>query len=225
MPKSVTPNSSSEFSIIVLLSGKGSNLQAILEHIEKHKLNIRISAVISNKVDALGLVIAQNNNIQNIFIDPAQYIDRTDFDAALLRKIESYQSDLIVLAGYMRILSDSFVEHFVHKLINIHPSLLPKFKGMHTHRRVLESKEKLHGCSVHFVNPELDSGPVIAQAKCTVDEQDTEKSLKEKVHQLEHQLYPLVIEWIANKRISLENRTLKIQPKIQTHELPSLEVI
>ena len=193
MPKPTSPKPSSEFSIVVLLSGKGSNFQAILKHIEKRKLNIRISAVISNKAEAQGLKAAQNNGIEPIFLDPSQYTDRTNFDTALLAKIEYYQPDLIVLAGYMRILSSHFVEHFEHKLINIHPSLLPKYKGLKTHQRALNAGDSHGGCSVHIVTSELDDGPILGQKAVAILPNDTSKDLSARVLIEEHHLYQKVL--------------------------------
>jgi phosphoribosylglycinamide formyltransferase-1 len=214
--------STPSFTLVVLLSGKGSNFQAILEYIREHSLNISIATVISNKADAKGLVIAQENNIDALFIDPKQYPNKTNFDLALQKEINKANPDLIVLAGFMRILSNDFVEHFSPRLINIHPSLLPKFKGLHTHQRALDDHESEHGCSVHYVSAELDGGPVIAQVSFRITEHDNLDSLQTKVQQLEHKLYPLVIQWISEKRVSLNNNQLNIEPEINKHELPCL---
>ncbi len=213
---------SEPFSLIVLLSGKGSNLQAILNAIRDNKLRARVSLVISDREQAQGLVIAKAACLPCLVIKAADYPDRGCFDQALIREIENYPVDLVVLAGFMRILSANFVNHFSGKLINIHPSLLPAYKGLHTHQRVLDAHEKNHGCSVHFVSAELDGGPVIAQAHYTISNKDNEESLKNKVQQLEHQLYPKVIQWIIDKRVTLLDDNLIIEPAIKMHELPVL---
>lgn len=207
------------FSLVVLLSGKGSNLQAILNAIREQKLHAKVSLVVSDQAQAQGLMIAKNAGIATVLLSKNDYPERENFDRALIREIEKHTHDLVVLAGFMRILSNTFVQHFAGKLINIHPSLLPAFKGLHTHRRVLDAQQKIHGCSVHYVSAELDGGPVIAQAHCKVSQQDNEQSLNNKVQSLEHQLYPKVIQWIIEKRVCLQDDKLIIEPPIQEHEL------
>ena len=189
------------FKLIVLLSGKGSNLQAIIDQIGAGKLKAEISAVISNRADAYGLKRAENTGIDNIVLDHSHFLDRESFDQSLAQIINSYSPDLVVLAGFMRILSDSFVEQFEGKLINIHPSLLPKYKGLNTHKRALESGDKEHGASVHFVIPELDSGAVIVHGIVSVKDDDTEATLANRVHQIEHLIYPKAINHLAEKKI------------------------
>jgi len=206
------------FSLVVLLSGKGSNLQAILNAIENGQLHAKVSLVISDQAHAQGLLIAQNGGIPTVTLNKSDYQDRQSFDCALVNEIEKHAVDLVVLAGFMRILGKTFVEHFSGKLINIHPSLLPAYKGLHTHRRVLDAREKIHGCSVHYVSAELDGGPVIAQARCEIGKQDTEQTLKEKVQGLEHQLYPKVIQWIVEKRVCLQGGNLIIETVLQEHD-------
>lgn len=204
-PVTERTNTSTAFSIIVLLSGKGSNLKAIIDAIQKQSLNIKIKAVISDRNQALGLKIAEDHQIPAIYLNPKLFENRQAFDQALQKQIDQIVCELIVLAGFMRILSDDFVKHFEGKLINIHPSLLPKFKGLNTHQRAIEAQEKVHGCSVHYVSAELDGGPVIAQRQFNVSLDDNAHSLQEKVHTLEHQLYPQVIQWIAEQSVSLNN--------------------
>jgi phosphoribosylglycinamide formyltransferase-1 len=199
----------SAFKIIVLLSGKGSNLKAIIEAIEQRKLSVVIQGVISDKRDAIGLNIAKDYRIPAFFLDPKAFATRQDFDLALKNKIDSLGCELVVLAGFMRILSEDFVKHFSGKLINIHPSLLPKLKGLNTHQRALSDGETIHGCSVHYVSAELDGGPVIAQRQFNIENDDDEKTLQNKVHTLEHQLYPQVIQWIAENKVGLVNGQLK----------------
>ncbi len=191
--------------IAILISGSGSNLQAIIDHQKQHPQDYEIALVISNKADAYGLIRAQNSCIPTEVIDHTLFKSRESFDQTLQQTIDKRQIDLIVLAGFMRILTPQFTQHFLGKMINIHPSLLPKYTGLNTHQRALEAGDTEHGLSIHFVTPELDSGPVILQAKVPVTPQDTEKSLKEKVHQQEHQAYPKVIEWFAVGKLSFQD--------------------
>ncbi|MEE9445099.1 MAG: phosphoribosylglycinamide formyltransferase [Cocleimonas sp.] len=194
------------YKIVVLLSGNGSNLQKIIEHIELGEINAEISVVISNRNDAYGLKRAEKANIPNLVLEHNHFSDRESFDQSLAQIIDSYEPDLIVLAGFMRILSDNFVEHYTGKLINIHPSLLPKYKGLHTHKRALESNDKEHGASVHFVTPELDSGSVILQGVVPVKPNDTKKTLADRVQHIEHIIYPKAIKWLAEgKSINLKS--------------------
>lgn len=191
--------------IAVLISGNGSNLQAIIEAIPRDNINARIEVVISDQLAAKGLQRAQHVNISTAFIDPSEYQSRAEFDTALQGLLDEYAVQLIVLAGFMRILTDKFVLHYSGRLINIHPSLLPKYRGLNTHQRVLDEGEKYHGASVHFVVPELDAGPIILQQSVEVTAQDTRDSLQNKVHQIEHIIYPRVIHWFTAGRLSLEN--------------------
>lgn len=202
--------------LLVLLSGKGSNLQAIIKAIKSKQLNAMIVAVISDKQDAGGLLLARENQIPQAFIDPANFQNREDFDHALLAHIETYAPDYLVLAGFMRILSPGFVKHFYGKLLNIHPSLLPKYKGLNTHQRVLEAGDTWHGCSVHFVTEQLDGGPLIACARLRVDSNENHESLKSRVQVLEHQLYPKVLSWIEQGLVKLEEHSLSCDPSIDT---------
>ena len=190
------------YKIIVLLSGNGSNLQKIIEHIDSGDINAEVSAVISNRPDAYGLQRATEANIPTVVLEHTHFSDRESFDESLAQIIDSYEPDLIVLAGFMRILSDTFVEQFEGKLINIHPSLLPKYKGLHTHKRAIEDGETEHGASVHFVIPELDAGSVILQGVVPVKPNDTEESLAERVHLIEHIIYPQAIKWLTEKHSS-----------------------
>lgn len=189
--------------IVVLISGNGSNLQAIIDAVHSGQLNARICAVISNKTNAYGLQRAQRAGIPVIVIEHNQFSNREAFDKKLQTRIEQYQPALIVLAGFMRILTDDFVQHFTGKMINIHPSLLPKYRGLHTHRRAIESGDKEHGLSIHYVTTKLDGGPLITQVKVPVLADDTEETLAERVLLQEHQAYPRVIQWIADKRLQL----------------------
>jgi len=190
------------YKLVVLISGNGTNLQSIIDQIDNGVINAEISAVISNRAEAYGLKRAEKSGIPHITLEHTQFADRESFDESLAQIIDSYQPDLIVLAGFMRILSDPFVERFKGKLINIHPSLLPKYRGLHTHKRALENGEKEHGASVHFVIPELDSGSVIIQGIVPVKDNDNEESLANRVHRIEHIIYPKAVKWLAEGKIS-----------------------
>lgn len=184
------------FRIVILISGDGSNLQAIIDAM-REGAPYQITAVISNKADAYGLTRAKNAGIPTQVINHTAFEDRGKFDQTLMETIDAYQPQLVVLAGFMRRLGENFVNHYEGKMINIHPSLLPKYPGLHTHRRVLESGDKEHGISIHYVTKDVDSGPIIEQSKLTVSPSDTEDSLKKRIHKLEHQRYPNVITDLA----------------------------
>jgi phosphoribosylglycinamide formyltransferase-1 len=183
--------------VVVLISGNGSNLQAIID------ADIPVTAVISNRPDAYGLKRAATAGIDHHVIDHTQCTSRETFDAALQTQIEQYKPGLIVMAGFMRILSKNFVDHFHGRLINIHPSLLPKHKGLHTHRKALEAHDKFHGISVHYVNNDLDSGPIISQSQFEIKNNDNEDTLKSRIHTLEHKLYPHTIQLILDGKVLL----------------------
>lgn len=187
--------------IVVLISGRGSNFRAIAEATHP---NVEIAAVISNRPDAAGLVYAKEKGITAEVVDHKQYKSRESFDQVLQQRIDTYHADLVVLAGFMRILSAPFIVHYQGRLLNIHPSLLPKYKGLHTHRRALEAGDKEHGVSVHFVTEDLDAGPVIAQARIQIHADDTEDSLAQRLLVEEHRLYPKVVQWIAEQRVKIE---------------------
>lgn len=194
--------------IVVLISGNGSNLQAIIDAIAAQQIAAEVVAVISNKADAYGLQRAQTVGIATRVVSNTDYQAREKYDLALMACIDEFNPDLIVLAGFMRILSNGFVEHYRGRLINIHPSLLPRHKGLHTHRRVLEAGDREHGATVHFVTPELDSGPVILQGKTPIHPADTEQGLAQRVHEIEHQIYPQAIKWFAAGHLSLAGHTV-----------------
>ena len=203
----------SKQSIVVLISGSGSNLQAIIDAVNKKEINATISAVISNKPGVKGLERASRENIRTIVIDHKKFDKREDFDKALHKEITLLDPDLIVLAGFMRILDDEFIEQYKNKTLNIHPSLLPEFKGLNTHRRAIEAGKKLHGASVHFVSNELDSGPVVIQAEVPVLDNDDEDSLQKKVLQQEHVIYPIAIKWFIEGRLTIKNNKVHIDNK------------
>jgi phosphoribosylglycinamide formyltransferase-1 len=192
----------SPIKLVVLISGNGSNLAAIISEIQQGTLSAEIVQVISNRPDAYGLTRAKDANIPSTVIDHEDYKSRESFDQALMKCIDQFNPDLIVLAGFMRILSDKFVEHYLGKMINIHPSLLPKYQGLNTHQRVLDDGEKEHGVTVHYVTPKLDSGPIVLQARVPVLEGDDSDSLKQRVHKAEHQVYPEAIRRIAAGQVT-----------------------
>lgn len=191
--------------IVVLVSGSGSNLQAIIDACEQQKINGIISAVFSNKADAFGLERARQAGIPAFSLLPRDYATREAFDNQLIKEIDVWKPDLVVLAGYMRILSPTFVAHYTNRLLNIHPSLLPKYPGLHTHRQVLENGDQEHGTSVHFVTEELDGGPIILQAKIPVFPQDDKNDLIARILHQEHAIYPLVIRWFVDERLAMRD--------------------
>jgi len=193
--------------IVILISGRGSNMQAILEA----RLPMSVAAVISNDATASGLITAQKHGVPTRVVDHRAYTDRAAFDTALAAAIDEYAPDLLVLAGFMRILTAGFVEHYRDRILNIHPSLLPSFTGLHTHRRALEAGVKVHGCSVHFVTPELDHGPIVAQAAVPVLDDDSEDTLAARVLAQEHRLYPQAVAWFCAERLRItENGSVKL---------------
>jgi phosphoribosylglycinamide formyltransferase-1 len=189
--------------VVVLLSGSGGNLQAMIDSFKGDEQPVRIRAVISNRADAFGLQRARDAGIPTHVLDHKQFEGREAFDAALIELIDGFAPQLVVLAGFMRILSGDFVRHYQGRLLNIHPSLLPRYKGLHTHQRALEAGDSEHGCSVHFVTEELDGGPLVVQAVITVELQDTPDTLAQRVHVQEHRIYPLAMRWFAEGRLSL----------------------
>jgi phosphoribosylglycinamide formyltransferase-1 len=184
--------------VVILISGRGSNMKSIVEAKNNGQLDINIAAVISNRPDAAGLDYAEQQSIETAVIDHKGFDSRESFDKALAAKIDNFAPSLVILAGFMRILTSDFVEHYTNRLINIHPSLLPKFKGLHTHQRAIEAGEAEHGASVHFVTPELDNGPVILQARVPVLKDDNATTLAARVLVEEHKLYPAAIEKLMN---------------------------
>ncbi|AFM34194.1 MULTISPECIES: phosphoribosylglycinamide formyltransferase [Stutzerimonas stutzeri subgroup] len=188
--------------VVVLISGSGSNLQALIDS-QAEDNPARIRAVISNRADAFGLTRAQDADIPTAVLDHKAFDGRESFDAALMAVIDEHAPDLVILAGFMRILTPGFVRHYQGRLLNIHPSLLPKYKGLDTHRRALEAGDSEHGCSVHFVTEELDGGPVAIQAALAVDPGVNIEQLTQRVHSAEHQIYPLAMRWFAEGRLRL----------------------
>jgi phosphoribosylglycinamide formyltransferase 1 len=184
--------------IVVLLSGSGSNLQSIIDAAAK-EMPVDIRAVISNRPDAYGLTRAQDAGIATAVLENSNFTDRESYDVALQELIDGYAPELVVLAGFMRILSDDFVRHYEGRMMNIHPSLLPKYRGLHTHARALEAGDKVAGCTVHYVTPELDAGPIIMQARVAVLDGDTPETLAARVLEQEHKIYPEAIQQFAEQ--------------------------
>lgn len=187
--------------IVVLISGSGSNLQALIDNI--HAQHANIVAVIANKADAYGLTRAKHARIPAQVVANTDYASREEYDAALIRALDAYQPDLVVLAGFMRILTPGFVAHYAGRMLNIHPSLLPKYTGLHTHQRAIDAGDTEHGTSVHFVTEELDGGPVILQARVPIFEDDDAESVAARVQQQEHRIYPLVVKWFVDGRLKM----------------------
>lgn len=189
--------------VVVLISGRGSNLQAIIDSVAANELPVEIRAVISNRPDATGLQRAADAGIKTECIDHTNFDSRDAFDEKLKTCIDKYQPALVVLAGFMRILSSRFVQHYQGRLLNIHPALLPEFPGLDTHQRALDAGHKEHGASVHFVTEETDGGPVVLQASIPVKDSDTAESLAQRVLEQEHHILPLAIRWFAEGRLAM----------------------
>jgi len=203
----------SPLNIVVLISGSGSNLQAIIDAIEAGHLNARICAVISNRPGVRGLERASAAGIPAHTLDHTDFASREQFDQQLMQLIDQQQPELVVLAGFMRILSDAFVNHYQGRMLNIHPSLLPEFRGLNTHQRALQAGVAQHGVSIHYVSNELDGGPLILQAVIDVNQHDTVDSLQPRIHQLEHVIYPMVIQWVAEGRLKVVGHQVYLDNK------------
>lgn len=190
--------------ILVLISGSGSNLQTILDSCAGGKIAGEVVGVISNKADAYGLVRAEEAGVATSILAQQQFASREAYDAALLALMQEYRPDLVVLAGFMRILSPGLVQHFAGRMLNIHPSLLPKYQGLHTHQRAIDAGDAEHGASVHFVTEELDGGPVILQARVPIFEGDDAGDVAARVQAQEHSIYPLVVQWFCEGRLRMQ---------------------
>lgn len=188
---------------VVLLSGRGSNLAAILKAAQAAEYPAMIAGVVANKLDAPGLQLARAAGVSVTVVQNTDYPDRDTYDAALQVAVDAYTPDLVVLAGFMRILTPAFVNHYAGRMINIHPSLLPSFTGLHTHQRALDAGVRIHGCTVHFVTAELDHGPIIAQVAVSVQADDTATLLAARVLAEEHRIYPAAIRWFAEDRLRI----------------------
>jgi phosphoribosylglycinamide formyltransferase 1 len=194
--------------LAILISGNGSNLQSIIDAIELGKLNAQIKAVVSNNSEAYGLVRASKHGLNTWVIDHRDFQDREQYDAVLQHYLESVAVDYIVLAGFMRILGPAIIKAFEHRILNIHPSLLPAYKGLNTHQRALEDSAAQHGVSIHLVTAELDDGPIICQAKYPIEANDRAEDLQARGHRLEHQMYPQVLSWLSDKKLTIEGGQL-----------------
>jgi len=192
--------------VVVLISGRGSNMEAII----RARLPAEIAAVISNRAGAAGLKVAAEAGVPSQIVDEREFSSREAFEEALASAIDQHSPDLVALAGFMRVLGADFVRRYSGRMINIHPSLLPAFPGLHTHRRALQEGVKLHGCTVHFVTPQVDHGPIIVQAAVPVRAGDTEAALAARVLQQEHRIYPLAIRWFVEGRLVVENGMVRV---------------
>lgn len=197
--------------LVVLISGRGSNLKAIIQAIKDGKIDANISLVLSNKKEAPGLKIAESYGIKTKFVDPSFFETRRGYDIYIAELIKKENPDLVVLAGYMRILSDEFVDTFEGKIVNIHPSILPAFQGKNAQKQAFEFGSLITGCSVHFVDKQLDNGPVIIQAAVAINPSDTEDTIKEKILKYEHRIYPQAIKWIVDGRVRVEGRKVIVE--------------
>ena len=196
------------FKLAVLVSGRGSNLQAIIDSIDREELDAHLSIVISNTKDTMAVKRAEKHGIKTIFIDPSTYLNSKEYDKALVLKLKEFSIDLICLAGYMRILGEEVIQTFEKKIINIHPSLLPAFPGLNAQKQAINHGVKFSGCTVHFVDLGVDSGPIILQTVVPVYDNDDEKSLSKRILEQEHYLYPKAIKMIQEKKIRLNGRTV-----------------
>ncbi|GGZ98879.1 phosphoribosylglycinamide formyltransferase [Arenicella chitinivorans] len=209
---------------VVLISGGGSNLQAFIDQIEAGQLPLDIALVISNKPEAFGLERATRAGIDTLVVNHKAYPSRDDFDRALQRAIDAATPDLVILAGFMRILTADFVNHFRHRLINIHPSLLPKYPGTNTHQRALDAGDTWHGASIHFVVPEVDAGPIILQGRLKIRSDDNADQLQQRIHKIEHQLYPLAARWFAEQRLSQHNGKVLLDGETSDQQLQTFDL-
>ena len=200
--------------IVILISGRGSNMEALIAARDAGTLPVDIAAVISNRPDAAGLETAEKAGISAHYIDHKAFAERDAFDAALAECIDGFAPDLVVLAGFMRILSDGFVRHYAGRLMNIHPSLLPAFPGLHTHRRALAEGVRIHGCTVHFVTPALDHGPIIIQAAVPVLDGDDEATLAARVLGQEHRIYAQAVRWFAEDRLRIDDGRVRLAAEL-----------
>lgn len=195
----------SRLPIAILISGRGSNMRVIVERAAAGTLPVDVRVVVSDKPSAEGLGLAADMNIATRVLEPRDFPDRPAYDRALVELLRQFQPQLVLLAGFMRILTPQFIGAFAGRMLNVHPSLLPKYPGLHTHRRCLEAGDPTHGASIHFVTEQLDGGPVVLQAEVPVVPGDTEITLSARVQQAEHKIYPQAIDWFARGRLLLQN--------------------
>ncbi|MFM0072582.1 phosphoribosylglycinamide formyltransferase [Paraburkholderia sediminicola] len=198
--------------LVILISGRGSNMEAIIRACADEGWAAQVAAVIANRPDAAGLAFAASHGIATAVVDHRQFPDRDSFDAALAQKIDSFAPDLVVLAGFMRVLTAGFVDHYAGRMLNVHPSLLPSFPGLKTHQQALDAGVRLHGASVHFVTSQLDHGPIVAQAAVPVEAGDTPAMLAERVLATEHIIYPRAVRWFVDGRLALDGLRVTLTP-------------
>ena len=199
-------------SIVSLISGRGSNFEAIYKAAQAKSWDVRFTGLIANQPEAKGLVFAKSVGIPTAVIDHRAYPSREAFDRALMQQIDAFSADLVVLAGFMRILTPGFIKHYEGRMINIHPSLLPRFPGLHTHERALAAGDRVHGATVHFVSAGVDEGPIICQSEVPVLPNDTPSELAARVLKTEHQIYPLAVEWFIQGRLQITGNRVRVDP-------------
>jgi phosphoribosylglycinamide formyltransferase-1 len=198
--------------LVILISGRGSNMEAIVRACSAEGWPARVAAVIANRPDAAGLAFAASHGIATAVIDHRQFSGRDSFDAALAKEIDGFAPDLVVLAGFMRVLTPGFVDHYAGRMLNVHPSLLPSFPGLKTHQQALDAGVRLHGASVHFVTSQLDHGPIVVQAAVPVETGDTPATLAERVLATEHIIYPRAVRWFVEGRLALDGLRVTLTP-------------
>jgi len=209
---------------VVLISGGGSNLQSFIDQIESNDLGLQIDLVISNIETAYGLERAANAGIKTACIKHTDYDSRLEFDQALIEHIDLAEPDIVILAGFMRILTEEFVQHYQHRLVNIHPSLLPKYPGTNTHQRAINAGDEWHGASIHFVVPEVDAGPIILQGQLKIQDSDTAQSLQQRLLKVEHQIYPLAVKWFVEGRLTVRNDIVLLDGETSAEQLQSFDL-
>ncbi|MEZ0601594.1 phosphoribosylglycinamide formyltransferase [Paraburkholderia sp. IW21] len=198
--------------LVILISGRGSNMEAIIRACADEGWPAQVAAVIANRPDAAGLAFAASHGIATAVVDHRQFPERDSFDAALAREIDAFAPDLVALAGFMRVLTAGFVDHYAGRMLNVHPSLLPSFPGLKTHQQALDAGVRLHGASVHFVTSQLDHGPIVAQAAVPVESGDTAATLAERVLATEHIIYPRAVRWFVEGRLALDGLRVTLTP-------------
>ena len=209
---------------VVLISGSGSNLQAFIDKIALGDLAIDIKLVISNDADAFGLQRAQQAGIATACVDHRGFESRLAFDQALIDKIDLAKPDIVILAGFMRILTAEFVNHYQNRLINIHPSLLPKYPGNNTHQRAIDARDQWHGVTIHYVVPEVDAGPIILQGRLLIIAGETADLLQQRVHKIEHLLYPLAAQWITENRLTIRDGKVLLDNETSPEQLQCFDL-
>ncbi|WP_087630843.1 phosphoribosylglycinamide formyltransferase [Caballeronia telluris] len=198
--------------IVILISGRGTNMEAVVRAAARDGWPAEVRAVVSNRPDAAGLGFAAANGIETAVVDHRDYADRAAFDRALAAAIDQFAPDLVVLAGFMRVLTDGFVDHYAGRMLNVHPSLLPCFPGLRTHQQALDAGVRVHGASVHFVTPTLDHGPIVAQAAVPVMAGDDAAALAARVLAVEHTIYPRAVRWFVEGRLAIDGERVVLTP-------------